>query len=326
MPTVAVIACVRNEADVLETFVRHALTYADRVTVADHGSVDATPLILESLRREGLPVEIRRLDGPAQRQAETLNGLLAESGADWTVPLDADEFLTAPGGDVRAAILALPQDAAAAVKVSMYVPAPGDGADLPRAARKRLAYDGFGCLKVAAVPAGLLTFGRLTPGNHGFFAGDRDVSRPADALRMAHVPFRSPAQLKAKALGWINNVLRTDARDCEAYHWREMFGGLLEGKLDTWEAAEAWALKYPRYLEPACPLDLADDPLALPAPTYPALAVRADPRLILEDLARSLGVAGWKELSFEKLAKAAESRARWLQEAEKRIDPASASS
>ena len=40
---------VRNEADILEAFVRHNLTVLDRMLVVDHGSMDGTAEML-SLR------------------------------------------------------------------------------------------------------------------------------------------------------------------------------------------------------------------------------------------------------------------------------------
>ena len=40
---------VRNEADIVEAFVRHNLTVLDGMAIVDHGSIDATLSILTSL-------------------------------------------------------------------------------------------------------------------------------------------------------------------------------------------------------------------------------------------------------------------------------------
>ena len=47
------VAMVRNEADVIEAFVRRDLTVLDGLTVVDHRSTDATPRVLEDPRRRG---------------------------------------------------------------------------------------------------------------------------------------------------------------------------------------------------------------------------------------------------------------------------------
>jgi len=60
---------VRNEEDVIEASIRHNLRSLDAITVVDHGSDDATPQILASLVREGLPVEVRRDDAIELRQS-----------------------------------------------------------------------------------------------------------------------------------------------------------------------------------------------------------------------------------------------------------------
>ncbi len=58
---IIVISMVKNEADVIESFVRHSLTFADGMLIADHCSGDGTGEILEKLRQEGLPVSVRRV-------------------------------------------------------------------------------------------------------------------------------------------------------------------------------------------------------------------------------------------------------------------------
>ncbi len=291
MPRIAVITCVRNEADVLEAFVRRALSFADTVTVTDHGSIDGTPAILELLRQEGLPVAVRRLDGPAQRQSETLNALLRESDADWIVPLDADECLTATEGSVRDAILGLPAPTAAITRTLLtYVP---DG----RRLKKALAYP-----KVVAVPKALKSAGVLTPGSHGFLVDKKEATADTARIVMRHVPVRSPDQAKAKAVGWLNHLLRRDAKPEEAVHWRTLFGLYTEGKLETDRDAAAWALTAVRMVDPDCPPDLVEEPLPRTKLRYGHLATRPPARAVLDALARELGVEGAKKLPEGELA------------------------
>ena len=106
------ISMVKNEMDIIESFVRHTLSFADELLICDHQSTDATRGILEKLRAEGLPLNIRTEYRAAHVQAEVMSNFLREAaeerGADLIVPLDADEFLLPKTpGDVRASLEAL---------------------------------------------------------------------------------------------------------------------------------------------------------------------------------------------------------------------------
>ncbi len=50
------IAMVKNEADVIEAFVRHNLAFMDALVIIDNDSVDGTREILVQLIQEGLPL------------------------------------------------------------------------------------------------------------------------------------------------------------------------------------------------------------------------------------------------------------------------------
>src|SRR5688500_7026325 len=94
---------VRNEADILAINVAHHLAIGiDRILIVDNGSSDGTDRVLEELGRSGR-VRWLRMDGPFH-QSEVASALAREAylrGADWVVPIDADEFWFAPGGDFR---------------------------------------------------------------------------------------------------------------------------------------------------------------------------------------------------------------------------------
>jgi len=90
------VACVKNEADIIETFVRHNLAFLDRLIVVDHGSTDDTPNILRSLQKEGLSLDVTRDDSLGILQGEKMTSLMrraAEAGAEWVVLLDGDELI-----------------------------------------------------------------------------------------------------------------------------------------------------------------------------------------------------------------------------------------
>jgi len=97
--TTAAVTMVRDEADIIETTVRHMLTQVDVVIVADNRSVDGTREIVEQL-----PVHL--LDDPERGyyQSEKMTRLAhmarVEHGADWVVPFDADEWWYSPHGRI----------------------------------------------------------------------------------------------------------------------------------------------------------------------------------------------------------------------------------
>ena len=50
------LSMVRNESDIIETFIRHNLTLLNELHVVDHNSSDNTREILTLLKQEGLPI------------------------------------------------------------------------------------------------------------------------------------------------------------------------------------------------------------------------------------------------------------------------------
>ena len=95
------VSIVKNEADIIEPFVRHTLAWVDHHLVFDHDSTDGTRQILAALQREGLPVTLYCDDAPGHLQQARSNHLTQVAadacGADWVLPLDADEILCGPG-------------------------------------------------------------------------------------------------------------------------------------------------------------------------------------------------------------------------------------
>nr|HRO16187.1 glycosyltransferase family 2 protein [Paracoccus sp. (in: a-proteobacteria)] len=101
---------VRDEADILPANLEHHLAAGvDRVAVLDNGSTDGTADILDAYVRAGV-AEVIRDDSPDFRLADALDRLVRAAVArhrpDWVIATDADEFHTAPGGDLRAALAA----------------------------------------------------------------------------------------------------------------------------------------------------------------------------------------------------------------------------
>ena len=98
------VSMVRNEADLIRLNVLyHLASGIDRMLVVDNGSTDGTDEILQQLSLQHAEVRWSRDDGPflPSRVMTKLAREAFEEGADWVVPVDADEFWHARGGDLR---------------------------------------------------------------------------------------------------------------------------------------------------------------------------------------------------------------------------------
>ncbi len=94
------VSVVKNEADIIEAFVRHTHAWVDHHLIFDHESTDGTREILGSLQSEGLPLTLFQDDSFGnlqQLRSNYLTRLAAQAyNADWILLLDADEILVGP--------------------------------------------------------------------------------------------------------------------------------------------------------------------------------------------------------------------------------------
>ncbi|MDX6766508.1 MAG: glycosyltransferase family 2 protein [Candidatus Methylacidiphilales bacterium] len=207
------IACVKNEADIVEAFVRHNLHFLDRLIVLDHGSTDATAEILHQLQQEGLALDIRQDHSLGKRQGDKMTALLREAagaGADWIFLLDGDEFLRTPDGKRPV----MPAEAPSMVKAAWqtYCAQKSDDPDETNPVlriRNRLAVEPFhdcslqdrrGLLKAVihrdlALQPDLYVW----QGNHEVTVGGKEIDFVfCPGWTLAHYSLRSPAQYASK--------------------------------------------------------------------------------------------------------------------------------
>jgi glycosyltransferase involved in cell wall biosynthesis len=254
-PHISALMVVRNEADILPiNLLHHFSAGIDHVFAVDNGSSDETPDILEQFAREGR-LTWRRDTGTYRQSALTteLARHAHQQGADWVIPIDADEFWHAPDGSL-AEILSESQAGALLVDVINFV----QRRDQQRAGPDCLLY----ATRRAPIPIGPLEAIRdhvenreygfvemkyqpkyvsrasaaieIDIGNHHVHAVDGAAHEPTDRILCLHVPLRSRETLEAKVehgerlaalgldpmLGWHVlrwSRLRADELDAE---WR----------------------------------------------------------------------------------------------------------
>lgn len=278
----AAVAMLRNEADIVESFVRHNLRFVDRLYLIDHDSVDATPAILAALKAEGLSLESGKDRAAGFRQADRLTQLarhvLATEGADFTFVLDADEFIRAPDRTTLEARLEATRNAPSRV-ARWQVHVSGDDARGTPLERLRLRVDAPNHPAMAKVVLGheFLADPRLSlaPGNHWILEPDGRERAPVvlDDVFLAHLPFRSVEQFLAKVInGWLAYKLAHGGAAANAaninWHWRTLYEEWLAGReftnADLRELAIRWYVvaPIPGAPAPATATTLVDDPIA----------------------------------------------------------------
>jgi hypothetical protein len=260
---VVAIARVGDEPDIIEAFVRHHVAIVDRLIVLHDLTHGETLAQLQDLQRAGLPVEVRPPPSPGFRQGrDTLwvGRECAQEGADWILPLDADEFIAVPRpGYLQAALTAL------AGRIGCW--RWRNHAPLRLAAESDKILDNLALTRAeappptfkVALPASIFAAASgawLAEGHHCVFVGPEDDPERSTlapmielkAIRLAHVPIRSPAQLARKA-AQAGRALAADRAGLLATaggHWRSLAphaeGGWSRVSLAT---LQALALNYP---------------------------------------------------------------------------------
>ena len=255
-------AIVRNEADIIEAFVRHNLSVVDRLAVVDHGSFDGTTEILAALVREGLPLTVVRDERAGFFQPEVLTPLarelLSDHGADFVFMLDAVEFLRTSSRELLDETLArVPEGMHALVPWVTYVP------DFERTSRedpvavlrsaKRLPFERKPQHKVAVGRRFLETpQAFVAMGNHRVFPSDEAPGEPCpharlphEAAAVAHVPIRNADQFTVKvAVGWLAYVASGRANPALSFHWGEAYAMLAAGRRFSADDLVAMAANY----------------------------------------------------------------------------------
>jgi len=246
---------VRNESDILEAFVRHHAAFVDRMVIVDHRSQDNSLEILEALKAEGLPVDVRSISDFSYDQAKIYTDIAREvvqqDSPDWVLPLDADEFLVAPGA--QSVQDALKEEGDAGVLLIPwrgYVPLPSDDEHEPHVLKRitcRRTREDPQWWKVALPRSVLRDVQRLVVGSHNVLSaeGEHLPAKRSRALALAHFPVRSAAQVTCKAIaGWVSTRHVYRRYGAVNYHWKVIYDRLVRHSLLTREDLKELGLAY----------------------------------------------------------------------------------
>ncbi|WP_424464654.1 glycosyltransferase family 2 protein [Pseudoclavibacter helvolus] len=224
------IAMVKNEVDVIAALVEHIFTQDfDAMLIVDNGSTDGTLEVLRELAgRYPLFVGIDAEVGYFQDQKMSALGRAVRlAGAEWVVPVDADEFWFAAGMTVGAY---LGRADSPRVEASIYNAFPTDKTPVlrgPSSGEVRIDQTAHKLPKVAARAVPLLWF--FTGNHYALVPGDVTTG-----LFILHYPWRSFEQLRRKVRqGAVALRERGDDSDLGA-HWHDQDAKSDDELTTTW--------------------------------------------------------------------------------------------
>jgi len=247
---------LRNEADIIETNLRHHFAVGiDEAIVIDNGSADGTLELLANLT-EDMPIQLSSEVGPMYQQERVtrMARLATLQGADWLLPIDADEFWVGTGAPLRHVLEETPSEARLlVVELVNFVQSRdvlaaepgclasmsmtpertfGPGGDLPRMVRE----EEIGFVEIRYTPK---CVHRATPdatvskGNH--YAGERGAT-PTDRITCLHAPLRALSTLTTK-LDHGRRAFEDGVPGEASWHVKRWWQMARDGTLDReWEA------------------------------------------------------------------------------------------
>lgn len=224
------ISIIKNEADIIEAFVRHNLKYLNKLYLVAHDPQDNTSEIVRNLKDEGYNLEIYTNTSSRHIQAEEFNRLIRKADSDFIVFLDADEFLVSK--DFSASLAVLPKDIVSFIIWHNYVPQPDDSQDknVLKRIQHRLPIDTN--QHKALIPRSIYSKENsfvLLGGHEIYYKQDGGLT-PApyeviDSIHLAHFPMRSLDQIQVKVYSnWLSKL-------ADPLH---KSGRLQDGKIPTW--------------------------------------------------------------------------------------------
>jgi hypothetical protein len=269
------ISCVRDEEDIIESFVRHNLVYLDKLYIVDNLSKDKTVDILNSLAKEGLEIELWESSSCSNQQDRAITAALKkaarqDTGADFAFLLDADEFLGASDRQTLIEDLGkIGTNGYGLMPWKTYIPVENDlenlNPSIPVTLRMthRRSQEGYQMFK-SVIPKALFGKVRILPGSHVVRRLDGGAC-PKFMLSspLAHFPIRSAAQLIAKIiLSNHSRMMKKDSLPNESFHWMEMSESIRERNFRvTTDQIRQYALTYSVRPADEKPAEFVFDPL-----------------------------------------------------------------
>jgi hypothetical protein len=240
MPNIFCIGMFKNEADIIESFIRYHSYIFDGIMLLDNGSTDNSVGIVKKLQEEGLPVYLREDTtieyDQSEKTTELLYYTLNQFNPDFIFPLDLDEFLIAPGYPSNPRDLINNLDSSSTlyyIQRQHYQPLASDNYDevfVPkRITHVQNAIDNDPKVVISRNIAKKYS-PKIYMGNHGLYMDKSNIKQIiSSSLKLAHYQYRSLEHVKSKFLvGWLNNLTRYKYINGQAIHWKWAYDSIKE--------------------------------------------------------------------------------------------------
>jgi glycosyltransferase involved in cell wall biosynthesis len=225
------LSMVKNEADIIESFVRHNHIFFDKTIIIDNGSTDETYSILNALKCEGLPIQIESDSIIGYSQKEKMKKRYVEltknEDFDFIVIIDADEFINSSDKNYLRKSLKH-KDTKYFFEWANYIPigvGRNDISDPLQAIKHR--NNKISLRKVVIPNFGEdAQFVQIWQGNHDFEFSVRHLHFSLLDAKLAHFPVRSINQIESKALiGWPSYLIKNKNAKWshEGLQWRIIY-------------------------------------------------------------------------------------------------------
>ena len=223
---------VKNESDIIESFIRYHSCIFDKIVVIENGSIDGTYEILKELKKEGLCIEIineAAQDFDAYRYANQYTAqYVRETNADYVIFMDADEFLISSDySNPRQIIESLNENIIYYLHWKTYL---YDNKE----EKKDFVPSNFCIYREEAketftkiiVPGKLYLRKKLViiEGNHDFRCEEKIETEFLHSLKFAHFPIRSKVQYTKQILLNVIGLMCIPNENLQTGpHWKKMY-------------------------------------------------------------------------------------------------------
>lgn len=247
---------IKNESDIIESFIRYHLNIFDEMIILDNRSADDSRKIIEKLQNENLPIILIKDNDSYFNQHEKSTKLLKiafeQYSADIVCPLDADEFLSSDNGNPREILEKLDENRYYKFKWRTYVATAEDDPSVKFIPSKitHMRDEKYEPFYKVAVPKKLFLNSNMSleEGNHELTFEDLEERNKAliiDDLKISHFPLRSVEQCMSKILvGWPNMISKNMENNELAYHWKNLFEKIKEKGSISSEDVELFSKNY----------------------------------------------------------------------------------
>ena len=251
------VAMVKNEADIIELFIKINCRFFTEIHILDHLSSDHTATIIKKCQDQGYPVKYKLLenDGRGFNQAEIttqyVQQVAREIECDYIMPIDADEFpfISPPKKINRILHEATKNSGYCLIPWVTYCPVNDNylAASAPLYTNFRSRnFEPEQYYKVILRRDFAQTV-KLTTGNHDVVGAEKYKPKKIKAI-LQHVPVRSAAQISSKTIiGSATLKITKNHKQGEIFHWGEIAEKILRQNMELSQAETlSFSLNYAR--------------------------------------------------------------------------------